>query len=148
MTAPPLNFAPNARTLPKCHTLLTHFPILLTDLFTVDNTTKTSSKLIQYPGEITTGCYNVQYRFMRGPTVNIAYKMIHNIAIGLGYKQAVLFLDECIADLYEILSRRISHERVLFNLEHSRFIEKYFGLAVIAKEVSEISSVIVLQVAT
>jgi hypothetical protein len=112
-------------------------------MFTVDNTTKTSSKLIQYPGEISTGCYNIQYRFMRGSTVKVAYEMIHNIAIVLGYKQTVLFLDECIADLYDILSIRISHKRNLFDLEHSRFIERHCGLVVIAKEVSEVSFVIV-----
>lgn len=81
------------------------------------------------------GSSNIHYRYMRGTTVNIAKGMIHNVATVLGYKQTMLFLDECIADLYEIISMRVSHKRALFDLEHSRCIEKHFGLAVLATEV-------------
>jgi len=116
------------------------FKISQSDLFTVDNTTNTSSKLIQYPGEISKGCSNIHYRYMSGTTVNVAKEMIHNVATVLGYKQTMLFLDECIADLYEIISTRISHKRALFDLEHSRCIEKHFGLAVLATEVRFIHS--------
>ena len=72
--------------------------------------------------------------------MNVAKEMIHTVATVLGYKQTMLFLDECIADLYEIISTRISHKRALFDLEHSRCIEKHFGLAVLATEVRFIHS--------
>jgi len=66
----------------------------------------------------------------------VAHKMIREIAIVIGYKQTVLFSDECISLLFEALSTRISDHRSLCDAEHSRWLEKHFGLAVLAKEVS------------
>ncbi len=95
---------------------------------------KSSSKLVQYPGENTKGFYKIQYRFMRGTTISDAHKMIHQMALAFGYKRSILFSDECIALLFEALNTRISRTRSLCDSEHSRWLEKYFGLAVLAKE--------------
>lgn len=100
----------------------------------MDSSAETSSKLLQYPGENVRGFYNIQYRFMRGMTVDAAHNMLHHMALVFGYKRSILFSDECISILFEALSTRVSHDRSLRDSEHSRWLEKHFGLAVLSKE--------------
>lgn len=105
------------------------------DIFTMDTTEEAPSKLLHYHGGRTKGFYNIRYRYLRGPTVGIARNMVHKIALLLGYKRSILFSDECISILFESLSDRVSRNRSLHDSEHSRWLEKHFGLVLLSKEI-------------
>lgn len=100
----------------------------------MDSSAKTSSKLLQYPGENVRGYFNIEYRFMQRKTAEAAHAMLHQMAQVFGYKRSLLFSDECMATLFEALSTRVSHGRSLRDSEHSRWLDKHFGLAVLSKE--------------
>lgn len=62
--------------------------------------------------------------------------MVHSLSSLIGLKRAVLYVDGCISDLFDGLSSRISHQRFVYDIEHSRWMERYFGYGVLAYFVS------------
>ena len=100
---------------------------------TVMNDTSTSLQIIS-PN-------HNHFTYMRGKTVLEAKRMIHSFTVALGFRQTVLFVDSCIAELYEDF---MENEREYFNHDYTqcRFDNKYtdwirpkLGLIAVAHEV-------------
>jgi hypothetical protein len=112
--------------------LLLHY----TDMYSVDCSTVASARILQNNGHESIRYFRIPFRYLHGSTIVNADNMIQNIAKVLKYRRAFSLSEECIAELYTLLSHRIYHNRSLIDYEQYRFVEKYCGLVVVAKEVS------------
>lgn len=67
-------------------------------------------------------------------------KEMHNLIQALsnlfGFQKTLSFIDACISDLFDAVSSRISRQRLVCDLEHSRWMERHFGLGVMVHFVS------------
>lgn len=75
-------------------------------------------------------------RYLNEDATNEFKVMVHSLSSLIGLKRAVLYVDGCISDLFDGISSRISHQRFVYDIEHSRWMERYFGYGVLAYLVS------------
>jgi hypothetical protein len=102
----------------------------------MDNVYSGVSKIVENNGK-ECGSFQIAFRFLQGSTILIAHDLIRNLQKVLGYRRAISLSEDCIAEFYGVLSDRINHNRSLWDKEQSRFVEKHFGLIVLAKEVRQ-----------
>lgn len=101
------------------------------DLFSLEDNVHNNAVTIVSPGQ--------QFKFMREETVKVAKGMIHKISQLLGPKRCVIYADECILNIFDSLSDRIqSQKSSVSDKNHFTWIQKYYGLAVLATEVSSL----------
>ena len=106
------------------------------DIFVADSVALKRSNLIQYSRAGEKNSVDTTYRYMRGKTAVVAHKMLHEMAKLIGFKQTTLLVDSCVLDIFESMSERIGEHRSMCDADHSRWLDKHFGLVVIATEVS------------
>lgn len=102
----------------------------------MDNVYSGVSKIVQNNGK-ECGSFQIAFRFLRGSTLMTAHHLIRNMQKVLGYRRAISLSEDCIVEFYGVLTDRINHNRSLCDKEQSRFVEKHFGLIVLAKEVRQ-----------
>lgn len=107
-----------------------HFHILVLDLFTLQDDVRSSSITILSPEH--------QYKYMREDTTRLAFSFIHKLSSFLGPKRSAVFADELIASIFDSLSNRIKDTDMstLGDKRHFKWIQHYYGVVIIAKEVS------------
>ena len=103
------------------------------DLFSLEDNVHNNAVTFVSPGQ--------QFKYMCEDTVKGAKGMIHKISQLLGPKQCVIYADECIVNIFDSLSDRTQRLNASVNdKNHFTWIQKHYGLAVLATEVSALIS--------
>ena len=75
-------------------------------------------------------------------TVEVAKRMVQKIAQLLGMKLSLVYVDECIADTFQAISTRLQNNYTsTHDINHFRWIQRQFGLIMIAVEVSHFTTI-------
>jgi hypothetical protein len=79
---------------------------------------------------------SLNLRYMNETSTKEFKFMIQMLSSFIGMKRAMLYIDGCISDLFDGLSSRIRNQRLVYDTEHSRWMETYFGNGVLVHFVS------------
>jgi hypothetical protein len=77
----------------------------------------------------------VRFRHMNNETTHLARNMIRALGTALGPKHGAVFVDSCIADLFEACVSRVEHRQSMVGKSHGDWLHEWIGSIIVAQEV-------------